>query len=87
MNTEFGKIARELFDLVGSEENILFVENCMTRLRLRLKDTKKVDVGILKKIESVRGVVETREQFQIIIDNTVAKILISEFINIYRTRK
>ncbi|MBN7574232.1 MULTISPECIES: PTS transporter subunit EIIB [Clostridium] len=87
MNTDFDKIARELFDLVGSEENILFVENCMTRLRLRLKDTKKVDVGILKKIESVRGVVETREQFQIIIDNTVAKILISEFINIYRTRK
>ncbi len=49
MNTDFDKIARELFDLVGSEENILFVENCMTRLRLRLKDTKKVDVGILKK--------------------------------------
>lgn len=49
MITDFGKIARELFNLVGSEENILCVENCMTRLRLRLKDTKKVDVGILKR--------------------------------------
>ncbi|AJH01199.1 PTS transporter subunit IIB [Clostridium beijerinckii] len=87
MITDCGKIARELFNLVGSEENILCVENCMTRLRLRLKDTKKVDVGILKKIESVRGIVETREQFQIIIDGTAARILISEFINIYKTRK
>ncbi|WP_026888432.1 PTS transporter subunit EIIB [Clostridium beijerinckii] len=87
MITDFSKIARELFNLVGSEENILFVENCTTRLRLRLKDTKKVDVGILKKIEGVRGIVETREQFQIIIDSIVAKILISEFINIYKIKK
>ena len=87
MTTDFSKIARDIFNLIGSEENVLFVENCMTRLRVRLKDTKKVDVGILKNIEGVRGIVETREQFQIIIDSIVAKRLIGEFINIYKTRK
>ncbi len=82
MSTDFTKMAEEIFKLVGPTENILSADNCMTRLRLSLQDKKKVDVGALKGIEGVLGVVETQEELQIVIGPGKVNKLKAEFIKV-----
>lgn len=59
MSEEITKIAEEIFQLVGPKENILSVKNCISSLKLNLIDKKKVDVEVLKRVEGVRGIIET----------------------------
>ena len=87
MVKEFTETVEAIFSLVGSEENVVSVSRCKTRLRLNLKDKKKVDIGQFKKVEGVLGVVETKEQFQIIIKPESAKDLIKEFNEFYNMKK
>jgi phosphotransferase system IIB component len=82
MNIEFNKAAEEIFNFVGSKENILSVGTCITRIRLNLRDNKKANIGSLKKVDGVLGVVETKEQFQIIIEHKKAEGIISNFTKI-----
>ena len=62
-NEEFAAL---IIDKVGGEENILSVSNCMTRLRMRLKDNSSVDMEALRDIEGVLGLVEG-EVFQVVV--------------------
>lgn len=48
----------KIIEKLGGKENILSVENCMTRLRLDIKDIESVNIAELKKLEGVLGVVE-----------------------------
>lgn len=86
MGTEFTNVTEEIFRIVGTKENILSVGKCMTRLRLKLKDKKKVDIGIIKGVEGILGVVETQEQLQLIIEPQKARGLINEFIQVYKIK-
>lgn len=63
---KYEEIAKQILPLVGGNENISSFTNCMTRLRVNVKDTSKVDAGGLKNIAGVLGVVEG-EQTQIIV--------------------
>ena len=87
MRKEFTKAVEDIFNLIGSEENVVSVSRCKTRLRLSLKDKKKVDIGQFKKVEGVLGVVETKDQFQIIKEPQIAKGLIQEFKEFYDIKK
>lgn len=60
------QIAQKLIELVGGKENIISVQNCMTRCRLELKDYSKVKIDDLKKAEAVLGVVQAEGQLQVI---------------------
>ena len=57
----------QLIDLLGGNLNIQTVTNCMTRLRVTLRDSSLVNREQLKKVEGVLGIVEADEQFQIIL--------------------
>ncbi|MCB2340328.1 PTS transporter subunit EIIC [Clostridium estertheticum] len=59
-------IAKNLVDLVGGKSNIISVINCMTRCRLKLKDSLKARIGEIKKSEGVLGIVETDGELQVI---------------------
>ncbi len=48
----------KLVELVGGKDNIESVTNCMTRLRLKLKDNDLADVNQMKELDDVMGVVE-----------------------------
>ncbi|MDO5329481.1 MAG: PTS transporter subunit EIIC [Coriobacteriia bacterium] len=61
------ELAECLFDLCGGKDNIELAENCMTRLRVILKDTKKVDYDAIKKTEDVLGLVGEGKDIQIVI--------------------
>ncbi|WP_354022685.1 PTS transporter subunit EIIB [Faecalibaculum rodentium] len=45
---------------MGGSSNIQSVTNCMTRLRLVLKDPARADIKALQVLDGMRGVVEKR---------------------------
>lgn len=49
------QIATDVLELVGGAENVSVATNCMTRLRLTLKDNSKADVEKIKKVKGVLG--------------------------------
>ena len=64
----------EILKAMGGKENIESCAHCATRLRVTPKDKSAVDVGALKKIDGVLGVVEGATQTQIIIGPEVATV-------------
>ncbi|WP_435955423.1 PTS N-acetylmuramic acid transporter subunit IIBC [Dryocola sp. BD626] len=62
-----GSTIEQILHLTGGSENVLVCGNCMTRLRLTLKDRQRVDHEELKKIPGVMGVVNGDDQLQIIL--------------------
>lgn len=64
MNYE--KLSSEVLKLVGGNGNIVSAANCMTRLRINVKDQSRVDYSAIKALDGVMGVVEG-EQVQIIV--------------------
>lgn len=51
------ELARKIVELLGGKENILNAENCMTRIRVNIRDADKVDRNGIKNIPGVLGVV------------------------------
>lgn len=66
------ELALKILELVGGKGNVASATNCMTRLRLRLIDSTKVDISTLKATEGVLGVVEA-ETLQVIVGPGKAK--------------
>ena len=52
-NKEYDKVAELVIQGLGGTENIKRVENCVSRLRIDLKDQKKVDMAVLKESGSL----------------------------------
>lgn len=64
---KFEEMCRAILSAVGGSENITSAYNCMTRLRLVLKDQSKCDEEALKNIKGVLGVNVVSGQTQCII--------------------
>lgn len=60
------KIAVAIYQNVGGPENVSSFNNCMTRVRMNIKDPSLLDLEALKKVPGVLGVVND-EQLQIVI--------------------
>jgi len=65
-------LVKEIVQKLGGEENIHAASNCMTRLRIDLKDDSKIELKELKAVEGVMGVVED-ETLQIVVGPGKAK--------------
>lgn len=61
------ELAKRIVELSGGKENILKAANCMTRVRLDVKDCQKVDEAQLKDTEGVLGVMYSGSQYQIVL--------------------
>ena len=57
-----GKIA-EIIRCMGGTDNIVSAENCMTRLRITVKDDSLTDIAPLETMEGVLGLVHDKEQY------------------------
>lgn len=57
------QLVTNILELVGGKENVLAATNCMTRLRIDVKEDSKIDVGALKKVEGVLGVVHDKVNY------------------------
>ncbi|MDL4843145.1 sucrose-specific PTS transporter subunit IIBC [Aquibacillus rhizosphaerae] len=65
--SENRKIAKEIIDAIGGEENISSVAHCATRLRIMVNDKEKIDQPKVEKIDKVKGAFFNSGQFQIIL--------------------
>ncbi|PUX27460.1 PTS transporter subunit EIIB, partial [Cronobacter sakazakii] len=59
-------LATQILKGVGGEGNILRLENCMTRVRLELRDESLMDLPALKALPGISGYVKQGEQHQLI---------------------
>jgi len=57
----------KIIQYLGKNENILSFGNCMTRLRISVKDTSVVEKEKIEELQIVSGVVLANEQIQIIL--------------------
>jgi PTS system sucrose-specific IIC component len=63
---DYKKVANDIFASIGGANNVKDVINCMTRIRVDLKDSSVVDTNALKSVDGVMGVIEG-EIFQIVV--------------------
>lgn len=68
-------IADEIERHIGGFENVATLTNCMTRVRLVLKDRSQFNMEALREVDGIKGVVDAGEQYQIIVGmGTAAKV-------------
>lgn len=76
------ELAKIVIELAGGMENITKAANCMTRLRLEIKDMGKVKQEDIKKTPDVLGIGVSGSQFQVILGPGKAKKVADECIAI-----
>ncbi len=67
------ELAQKLVDLLGGKDNVEKAANCMTRLRVTVKDEKLVNAPEIKKTEGVLGIVTDGNSFQVVLGPGKAK--------------
>lgn len=77
-NDDFTEVARIVLEGVGGKENVASIDNCITRLRLEIKDYTKVDE---KKIKSagVSGVIRPSKTAVQVVIGTQVQFVADEF--------
>lgn len=77
-NDDFTEVAKIVLEGVGGKDNVTSVDNCITRLRLEIKDYTKVDE---KKIKSagVAGVIRSGKNSVQVIVGTKVQFVADEF--------
>lgn len=71
---DYKEVAEQIIKGLGGKENIVTIDNCITRLRLEVRDTDKVDKIILKEAGAVDTVILDKSSVQIIIGPKVQYI-------------
>lgn len=74
MAKDFSKLAQDILQHIGGEQNIHSLVHCATRLRFVLKNQASADKALLEQTSGVISVVESGGQFQIVIGNNVPKV-------------
>lgn len=76
------QLIENILNAIGGADNILSATNCMTRMRVALKDDSKIDFDKLKNTDGVLGVVEA-ETLQIVLGPGTAKKVTDELLETY----
>ncbi len=75
---DYNKIAQDIIDNVGGEDNITSAMHCATRLRLTLKNYDLIDEEKLTDIPEVKGVFKAGTQYQIILGSGLVNLVCDE---------
>lgn len=71
---KYEALAKDIVANVGGKENVISVINCITRLRFKLRDEKKANTDVLKKMDGVVTVMQSGGQYQVVIGNHVPEV-------------
>ncbi|MGX7031365.1 PTS transporter subunit EIIC [Vagococcus zengguangii] len=71
---DYSKLAKDIFDIVGGNDNIVNVTRCATRLRIVLQNTTPEMVDQVSQLAGVITVVENSGQFQVVIGSHVGEV-------------
>lgn len=64
---DYKDLAREVVTCMGGKDNLTFLENCMTRVRMDVVDASVVDVKRLEALDDVLGVVVEGVNVQLVV--------------------
>ena len=64
---DHSQVAERTLKAIGGEDNIVALAHCATRLRMVLKDSKKVDTAALENDPDLKGIFEAGGMFQVIV--------------------
>ncbi|OWR32993.1 PTS beta-glucoside transporter subunit IIABC [Saccharibacillus sp. O23] len=70
----YKKLARDIVQGVGGENNVVSLVHCATRLRFTLKDNAKADKELLGRTDGIITVKESGGQFQVVVGNKVPEV-------------
>lgn len=85
MSVNNDSLIKHIVDNVGGQENIQSATNCMTRIRIRVKDDTRVNQEALKDLDGVMGVVDA-ETLQIVVGPGKAKKLADLLVEDYHVK-
>ena len=69
------RLAQAIYQHIGGPDNVSKVYNCMTRVRINIKDDQQVDMEALKQVDGVMSVVEDGDTLQVVVGpGTAAKV-------------
>lgn len=68
--TEYSQLALKYIDALGGKENFNELTNCVTRLRIKLKDVNIIKEDEIKRLGS-RGIIKLNDSIQIVIGSDV----------------
>lgn len=74
------ELSLKILELVGGKANVITAFNCMTRLRIKLKDQSKANIKALKATEGVLGVVEESDLLHVVLGPGKAKKITDIFV-------
>ncbi len=74
MAKNYPKMAKEILEYVGGEENVISLAHCMTRLRFKLKDESKANDEKVKKVDGVIQLMKSAGQYQVVIGTDVGDV-------------
>ncbi|HAV52450.1 MAG TPA: PTS beta-glucoside transporter subunit EIIBCA, partial [Leuconostoc mesenteroides] len=78
---DHNKVAKRIADAVG-KDNIVAAAHCATRLRLVIKDVKKIDQDALDNDSDLKGTFNANGQYQIIVGPGDVNGVYDEFVKI-----
>ncbi len=58
---------KRCYDLCGGKSNILLIENCITRVRIKVSDISLVDMEGLESLPSVKGLLNRTGEVHLIV--------------------
>lgn len=76
-------LGSEIVNALGGTENIINVTNCMTRVRVNVKDSTVISDDQIKNIEGVLGLVKEQLNYQIVVGPGKAMKVVDEIIKEY----
>lgn len=74
MSKKYEKLAKEIVQKIGGNENVNAVHHCQTRLRFKLYDNNKADQDAISKMDGVAKVLINGGMFQVVIGMHVAEV-------------
>ena len=77
-NNDYTEVARIVLEGVGGKENVASIDNCITRLRLEIKDYTKVDEKVIKSA-GVAGIIRPSKTAVQVIIGTKVQFVADEF--------
>lgn len=79
MNTTKERLlAHNIYNYIGGKDNTTDIYNCMTRVRIDLKNPSIVDVNSLKMVDGVMGVIQDGDNLQVVVGPGTASKVASE---------
>lgn len=79
MSKNYKEISKEILENIGGKENIVSAAHCATRLRLVVKDDKKINIDAIEAMPVVKGNFSNAGQFQIILGSGTVNEVYKEF--------